>query len=288
MTLVERETELGGQLRLAGAAPAHAELWERYRRSTTARLRAGRRRRCSWASAADADTGQHRQYDLVVLATGARPYEPAWRRPTSRSRRPGRRSRDPQARRRARSLVADWGGGWDGLDAAERLAGAGSGRDPGVRRHRPGRDASPVPAQPVPGPPRRARRRDPATTTSSRTSSSCATCSRAARGRCPRWPPSCWPRAASPRTRSGPSSRLGPTWSAPEMSSVPEPWRKPCSKEPWRSDEPTRFPDRRAARDSAAVPRVRRPRDPSHLPGRRRSRRRGPLGAVAQGGRRSA
>ena len=31
VTLVEREPELGGQLRLAGLAPAHRELWERYR-----------------------------------------------------------------------------------------------------------------------------------------------------------------------------------------------------------------------------------------------------------------
>jgi 2,4-dienoyl-CoA reductase (NADPH2) len=40
VTLVERESELGGQLRLAGLAPGHGELWERYRRSTAARLRA--------------------------------------------------------------------------------------------------------------------------------------------------------------------------------------------------------------------------------------------------------
>jgi pyruvate/2-oxoglutarate dehydrogenase complex dihydrolipoamide dehydrogenase (E3) component len=63
-------------------------------------------------------------FDLVVLATGARPYAP----------------RLPLAGRAVRqaweviaapeqvtgsALVADWGGGWDGLDAAERLAGAG-------------------------------------------------------------------------------------------------------------------------------------------------------------------
>src|SRR5581483_7387264 len=39
VTLLERESGLGGQLRVAGRAPAHAELWERYHRSTTARLR---------------------------------------------------------------------------------------------------------------------------------------------------------------------------------------------------------------------------------------------------------
>jgi pyruvate/2-oxoglutarate dehydrogenase complex dihydrolipoamide dehydrogenase (E3) component len=56
-----------------------------------------------------------------VLATGARPYTPpaaagavqAWD-----------AIRDPAAVA-GPVLVADWGGGWDGLDAAERLRGAG-------------------------------------------------------------------------------------------------------------------------------------------------------------------
>jgi 2,4-dienoyl-CoA reductase-like NADH-dependent reductase (Old Yellow Enzyme family) len=121
VTLVEREPEIGGQLRLAGLAPAHAELWERYRRSTIARLHAAG---VTLRLATVADAQLAADYDTVVLASGARPYLPtvpatdleiipAW-----------------DAIRAPHDvvgpvLVADWGGGWDGLDAAERLAGAG-------------------------------------------------------------------------------------------------------------------------------------------------------------------
>jgi 2,4-dienoyl-CoA reductase-like NADH-dependent reductase (Old Yellow Enzyme family) len=120
VTLVEREPELGGQLRLAGLAPAHAELWERYLRSTTARLRAAGVT-LQLGTVADAELAA--TYDAVVLASGARPYlptvpatdlqiVPAWE-----------AIRSPQDVA-GPVLVADWGGGWDGLDAAERLAGA--------------------------------------------------------------------------------------------------------------------------------------------------------------------
>ncbi len=121
VTLVEREPELGGQLRLAGLAAAHAELWERYLRSTTARLRAAGVT-LQLGTVADAELAM--TYDAVVLASGARPYlptvpatdlqiVPAW---------DAIRSPEDVA---GPVLVADWGGGWDGLDAAERLAGAG-------------------------------------------------------------------------------------------------------------------------------------------------------------------
>jgi pyruvate/2-oxoglutarate dehydrogenase complex dihydrolipoamide dehydrogenase (E3) component len=122
VTLLEREPELGGQLRLAGLAPAHAELWERYLRSTAARLRAAG---VEVELNATATTATVRDYDAVVLATGARPYEPPFTFRTS----PGvvqawDAIRSPE-RIAGPALVADWGGGWDGLDAAERLAGAG-------------------------------------------------------------------------------------------------------------------------------------------------------------------
>ena len=121
VTLVERESEIGGQLRLAGLAPAHAELWERYLRSTRARLHAAG---VALQLDTEADAELAAGYDAVVLATGARPYlptvpatdlpiVPAWD-----------AIRDPDAAA-GPVLVADWGGGWDGLDAAERLAGAG-------------------------------------------------------------------------------------------------------------------------------------------------------------------
>jgi 2,4-dienoyl-CoA reductase-like NADH-dependent reductase (Old Yellow Enzyme family) len=122
VTLIERQHELGGQLRLAGAAPAHAELWERYRRSTIARLKlAGVD--LQLGVAADPPT-QDDEYDLVVLATGARPYEPALTPTDVAIVQAWEAIVDPQAVA-GPALVADWGGGWDGLDAAERLAGAG-------------------------------------------------------------------------------------------------------------------------------------------------------------------
>ena len=121
VTLVEREPELGGQLRLAGLAPAHAELWERYRRSTTARLRAAG---VTVRLGTVADAALAAGYDAVILATGARPYVPTM---------PATSPPIVQAWDAIRVpedvagpvLVADWGGGWDGLDAAERLARAG-------------------------------------------------------------------------------------------------------------------------------------------------------------------
>jgi 2,4-dienoyl-CoA reductase-like NADH-dependent reductase (Old Yellow Enzyme family) len=122
VTLLEREPELGGQLRVAGLAPAHTELWERYRRSTTARLRAAGVT-VELQVNATADTA--RDYDLVVVATGARPYDPgafgAARVPVAQA---WDAIRTPE-QVSGPALVADWGGGWDGLDASERLAGAG-------------------------------------------------------------------------------------------------------------------------------------------------------------------
>ena len=120
VTLIERQPELGGQLRLAGTAPAHAELWERYHRSSTARLE---------VAAVDVHLGVNAtpvtdEFDLVVLATGARPYEPPLGPSTVAVKQAWEAIADPQSVE-GPALVADWGGGWDGLDAAERLAGAG-------------------------------------------------------------------------------------------------------------------------------------------------------------------
>jgi 2,4-dienoyl-CoA reductase-like NADH-dependent reductase (Old Yellow Enzyme family)/thioredoxin reductase len=122
VTLAERSEEIGGQLRLGGDAPAHRETWERYRRSTRRRLEAagvelqlGRE-----IGAEDLDG-----YDRVVLATGARPYEPALTVPAGmRVVQAWEAIADPSSIE-GPVLVADWGGDWAGLDAAELLAGAG-------------------------------------------------------------------------------------------------------------------------------------------------------------------
>ena len=120
VTVLERAAQWGGQLRLAGHAPAHAELWERYRRSTLGRLRsAGVRLEPGEASRAEAD-----DFEVVVLATGARPYEPKLPPTAVTVCQAWEVIREP-AGVRGPALVADWGGGWDGLDASERLAGAG-------------------------------------------------------------------------------------------------------------------------------------------------------------------
>lgn len=121
VTLVERADALGGQLRLAGLAPGHAETWEIYRRSTTARLEAAG---VSVRLAVDGDPALAARFERVVLATGARPYAPALELGTATTVQAWDAIADPEAVV-GPALVADWGGGWEGLDAAERLAQAG-------------------------------------------------------------------------------------------------------------------------------------------------------------------
>ena len=97
-------------------------MWERYRRSTLARLGAAG---VAVEHGVGADARLASGFDLVVLATGARPYRPPLPDRTPFTvRQAWDAIRDP-ADIVAPALVADWGGGWDGLDCAERLAGAG-------------------------------------------------------------------------------------------------------------------------------------------------------------------
>jgi 2,4-dienoyl-CoA reductase-like NADH-dependent reductase (Old Yellow Enzyme family) len=119
VVLAERGDALGGQLRTAGRAPAHRETWERYTAWIARRLAAEGvdvRLGCE-VGAADAD-----EHDGVVVATGALPYAPPWAAgigvavvdATDAILAPGAVA--------GPALVADWGGGWTGLDAAETLA----------------------------------------------------------------------------------------------------------------------------------------------------------------------
>ena len=166
VTLFERAGDIGGQLRLAGRAPAHGELWRRWRANAA---RPARARRDRAAAGRGGRRGDLAAADVVVLATGARPFVPDWAAATAATRAVRARSRgapasstrgrrSPTPRRVAGPvLVADWGGGWDGLDAAEVLARARARGHARLRGAVPGRHAAPVPAQPLPRPLRRAR-----------------------------------------------------------------------------------------------------------------------------------
>jgi 2,4-dienoyl-CoA reductase-like NADH-dependent reductase (Old Yellow Enzyme family)/thioredoxin reductase len=122
VVLLERADRIGGQLTLAGAAPMHEELALSLARNyehllATVGLRL--------STEADADTVTALEPDLVVVATGARPYVPdvplegvtaiqswdvlAGPLPTGR-----------------KVVVADWGGEASGLASAELLARAGN------------------------------------------------------------------------------------------------------------------------------------------------------------------
>jgi 2,4-dienoyl-CoA reductase-like NADH-dependent reductase (Old Yellow Enzyme family)/thioredoxin reductase len=123
VVLREREAELGGQLRLAGGAPAHIEMWGRWLRTARRRLE---RLAVSVelgveADAADADGG----WDLVVVATGARPYVPSCSGLGDVSVIDGWSALAAPASVQGPVLVVDWGGEWTGLDAAEVLRAAG-------------------------------------------------------------------------------------------------------------------------------------------------------------------
>jgi len=132
VALVERGGDVGGQLRLAGRAPAHHELWRRWR-ANAARQLAHPRIAVRLGEEPGAD--ELAAADVVVLATGARPFLPGWARPAGGARDPFVRDRSGgtatvdaweaianPAAIEGPVLVADWGGGWDGLDAAEVLA----------------------------------------------------------------------------------------------------------------------------------------------------------------------
>jgi NADPH-dependent 2,4-dienoyl-CoA reductase/sulfur reductase-like enzyme len=116
VVVLDRAAEVGGQLRLAGRAPAHGELWRRWR-SNSARQLADPRIELRLGS--EVDAASLVDPDVVVLATGARPFVPDWAAVESVD---SWSAIANPARLAGPVLVADWGGGWEGLDAAEVLA----------------------------------------------------------------------------------------------------------------------------------------------------------------------
>ncbi len=131
VTLVDRALDVGGQLRLAGRAPAHQELWRRWRSNAARQLE---HPGIAVRLGEEPGSGELAEADVVVLATGARPFVPDWARaedqahPFVRDLAGGTTALDAwaaianPAALAGPVLVADWGGGWEGLDAAEVLA----------------------------------------------------------------------------------------------------------------------------------------------------------------------
>jgi 2,4-dienoyl-CoA reductase-like NADH-dependent reductase (Old Yellow Enzyme family)/thioredoxin reductase len=119
VTLLDLAGDVGGQLRLAGRAPAHRELWRRWRANAVRQLE---HPAIEVRLGEEAPAGELAAADVVVLATGARPFVPDWA---------GAAAIDSwtaianPAAVAGPVLVADWGGGWDSLDAAEVLSGQG-------------------------------------------------------------------------------------------------------------------------------------------------------------------
>ena len=233
VTLVEREPELGGQLRLAGHAPAHRELWDLYRRSTLHRLQAAG---VAVEHRGDADAELAADFDVVVLATGARPYEPPLPHdPRFLVRQAWEAIQDPD-QVRGPALIADWGGGWEGLDAAERLALAGV-------------EITLACAAPMPGETLHQYQRNlylarldelgvtilhHMSLSSNPGSWRWPTCSLSDRRRCPRLRHWCSPRAGCRWTSFGQSSKATRERSAPATSWGRARWRRRCSRGRWR------------------------------------------------------
>jgi 2,4-dienoyl-CoA reductase-like NADH-dependent reductase (Old Yellow Enzyme family) len=117
VVLAERGAALGGQLAVAGRAPAHREPWARYEAWARHALRGVEVRLATAVGAADA--GDH---DALVIATGAAPYVPPLPGDLPCAAVPAPAAILAPASVRGPVLVADWGGGWAGLDAAETLA----------------------------------------------------------------------------------------------------------------------------------------------------------------------
>jgi NADPH-dependent 2,4-dienoyl-CoA reductase/sulfur reductase-like enzyme len=121
VVLAERDERLGGQLRIAGQAPAHRETWERYARHIAHRLAAAG---VDVRLGTEVAAGDAEAFDAVIVATGAVPYRPPLPDPPLAVLDATAAILDP-AGVAGPALVADWGGGWTGLDAAETLAESG-------------------------------------------------------------------------------------------------------------------------------------------------------------------
>lgn len=124
VTLLERSDRLGGQLAVALGAPGSGEIARAFLELFDGRLAdAGVEVRLETDASVEAVVAL--APDLVVVATGARPYEPALDLSGMTVAQSWDVLVDPPAEMKD-VLVADWGGDPSGLDCAEALAAAGS------------------------------------------------------------------------------------------------------------------------------------------------------------------
>jgi 2,4-dienoyl-CoA reductase-like NADH-dependent reductase (Old Yellow Enzyme family)/thioredoxin reductase len=124
VVLLERGRRIGGQLALAGAAPMHAELARSLRANYERLLDVGGVD-LRLETAADGETVRALSPDAVVVATGARPYEPDLELGGVEAVQAWTVLAGPAPRGR-RVVVADWGGDAAGLACAELLTAAGN------------------------------------------------------------------------------------------------------------------------------------------------------------------
>jgi 2,4-dienoyl-CoA reductase-like NADH-dependent reductase (Old Yellow Enzyme family)/thioredoxin reductase len=124
VTLLERSERLGGQVALARTAPMHAELARSLARNYD-RLLAAAQVDVRLENVSDAETVAALGPDAVVVATGARPYEPELPLDGVESVQAWDVLRGPRPRGR-RVVVADWGGDAAGLACADLLDAAGN------------------------------------------------------------------------------------------------------------------------------------------------------------------
>ena len=134
VVLHERREVLGGQLALAGRAPAHREVYRRWESTVRAQLAFHGVEVRLGSALTGPPAGA--EFDAIVVATGARPYLPPLPAATAAPAAPATTDGPPAVIDAWTAiaapetvagpvLVADWGGEWSGLDAAERLRGAG-------------------------------------------------------------------------------------------------------------------------------------------------------------------
>ena len=124
VVLLERADRLGGQAALAGAAPMHAELARTLARNYARLLEAANVEVRLEAEADPASVGAFAP-DAVVVATGARPYEPGLPLAGVETVQAWDVLRGPRPRGR-RVVVADWGGDASGLACADLLDASGN------------------------------------------------------------------------------------------------------------------------------------------------------------------